>query len=429
MRLLVWEWRKLFRLPALWVFLGLCLVLNGVLLSAPSALDRAFFNHTSADAAALGQRVDEDFQAGLTTLPYTEDRDLLRQSTEGMENIFAGYDTGRELTGFYRQVMKEDPVAQEWMAWKYRLLQGRVDHLARTGAAMDLYVGPITHASHQYLWDTLFRAVVTEGLLLGLLCALYLVGHEELAGTAALTCASRTGRKLWRSKVLAALLAALGLYALLALCALGPYLVLWDYGGIWSASVSSQFNYLVDMLYARPFLTWADFTVGGYFAAMVAAGGGLVAVFWSASVSSQFNYLVDMLYARPFLTWADFTVGGYFAAMVAAGGGLVAVFTLIGAAAGLTTGHTYGAAIAAAALCALMLGLSSLLANLGLWSVYLFTTFAPVNLWMSIGGWFTELGQAGAVPWQETVGLTLNLLAWGGLTLLALRRFARKDVA
>lgn len=382
MRLLVWEWRKLFRLPALWVFLGLCLVLNGVLLSAPSALDRAFFNHTSADAAALGQRVDEDFQAGLTTLPYTEDRDLLRQSTEGMENIFAGYDTGRELTGFYRQVMKEDPVAQEWMAWKYRLLQGRVDHLARTGAAMDLYVGPITHASHQYLWDTLFRAVVTEGLLLGLLCALYLVGHEELAGTAALTCASRTGRKLWRSKVLAALLAALGLYALLALCTLGPYLVLWDYGGIWSASVSSQFNYLVDMLYARPFLTWADFTVGGYFAAMVAAGGGLVAV-----------------------------------------------FALIGAAAGLTTGHTYGAAIAAAALCALMLGLSSLLANLGLWSVYLFTTFAPVNLWMSIGGWFTELGQAGAVPWQETVSLTLNLLAWGGLTLLALRRFARKDVA
>ncbi len=45
MRLLVWEWRKLFRLPALWVFLGLCLVLNGVLLSAPSALDRAFFIH------------------------------------------------------------------------------------------------------------------------------------------------------------------------------------------------------------------------------------------------------------------------------------------------------------------------------------------------------------------------------------------------
>ena len=54
MRLAVWEWRKLFRLPALWVFVGLCLVLNGLLLSSPSAMDRAFFHDTSADAAALG---------------------------------------------------------------------------------------------------------------------------------------------------------------------------------------------------------------------------------------------------------------------------------------------------------------------------------------------------------------------------------------
>ena len=65
MRLVVWEWRKLFHLPALWVFVGLYLVLNGLLLSSPSAIDRAFFHDTSADAAALGQRVDEDFLAGL----------------------------------------------------------------------------------------------------------------------------------------------------------------------------------------------------------------------------------------------------------------------------------------------------------------------------------------------------------------------------
>ena len=183
--------------------------------------------------------------------------------------------------------------------------------------------------------------------------------------------------------LLAALAAALCLYALLVLLTLGPYLLLWDYGGIWSASVSSQFNYFVDMLYARPFLTWADFTVGSYFAAMVAAGGALVAV-----------------------------------------------FTLMGAVAGLLIGNTYGAAIAAAALCALMIGLSSFLVNgLGLWWAYLLTTFSTAYLWLSISGWFTELGQGGLVPWQETAGLTLNLLVWGGFTLLALRRFGRKDVA
>ena len=381
MRLAVWEWRKLFRLPALWVFVGLCLALNGLLLSSPSAMDRSFFNDTSADAAALGQRVDEEFLTGLEALPDTENRTILRQYVTGLENTLEGYDT-QELTNFYQSLMAGDSLAQSWMAWKYDLLQERVDHLAQTGAALDLYAGPITHDSHQYLYNTLFRVLLTESVLLGLLCALYLVGYEGLSGTQSLTCSSRTGRGLWRSKTLAALAAALGLYALLALLTLGPYLLLWDYGGIWDSSVSSQFNYFVDMLYSRPFLTWTDFTVGGYFAAMIAAGGGLVAV-----------------------------------------------FTLMGAVAGLLIRHTYGAAIAAAAFCALLLGLSSALANLGMWSAYLLTTFSPVCLWLAINGWFTELGQSGLVPWQETVGLALNLLIWAGLVLLALRRFGRKDVA
>ena len=381
MRLAVWEWRKLFHLPALWVFVGLCLILNGLLLSSPSAIDRAFFNDTSADAAALGQRVDEDFLEGLAALSDTENRELLRQSAAGLENTLEDYDT-QELTNFYQSIMAGDSLAQSWMAWKYDLLQGRVNHLARTGAALDLYVGPITHDSHQYLYNTLFRVLLTESVLLGLLCALYLVGYEGLSGTQSLTCASRMGRGLWRSKTQAALVAALGLYALLALLTLGPYLLLWDYGGIWDSSVSSQFNYYIDMLYSRPFLTWMDFTVESYFAAMIVAGGGLVAV-----------------------------------------------FTLMGATAGLLIRNTYGAAIAAVAVCALLLGLSSALASLGLWSVYMLTTFSPVYLWLTINGWFTELGLGGLVPWQETVSLTFNLLMWGGLALLALRRFGRKDVA
>lgn len=380
MRLVMWEWRKLFCLPALWVFVGLCLVLNGLLLSSPSVMDRDFFRDTSADAAALGQRVDQDFLAGLAVLPDTDNRTILRQSVTGLENTLEGYDT-QELTNFYQSLMAGDSLAQSWMAWKYDLLQERVDHLAQTGAALDLYVGPITHDSHQYLYNTLFRVLLTESVLLGLLCALYLVGYEGLRGTQSLTCVSRTGRRLWEKKTLAALAAALVLYALLVLLTLGPYLLLWDYSGIWEGRVSSQFNYFVDMLYSRPFLTWTDFTVGSYFAAMMAAGGGLVAV-----------------------------------------------FTLMGAVAGLLIRHAYGAAIAAAALCALLLGVSSTLANLGMWSAYLLTTFSPVCLWLAINGWFTELGQIGLVPWQETVGLALNLVVWGGLTLLALRRFGRKDV-
>lgn len=49
-----------------------------------------------------------------------------------------------------------------------------------------------------------------------------------------------------------------------------PYFALWDYGGVWGASVSSQFNYLIESMVRRPFFTWADFTVAGYLAASLA---------------------------------------------------------------------------------------------------------------------------------------------------------------
>lgn len=87
----------------------------------------------------------------------------------------------------------------------------------------------------------------------------------------------------------------------MAAVTLGVYFRLWDYGGVWRASVSSQFNYLTDMLFRRPFLTWGDFTVGGYLA--------------------------------------------------------------------------------------------------GLWIAYFLSLVQPSCVWLGIGGWFTELGLSGAVPW------------------------------
>ena len=278
MNLAVYEWRKLFRLPALWAFLALCLAFNGLLIATLSPYDRAFFNETSQTAKALGQRVDEDFLAGLDAIPATENRDLLRQSVTGMEDIFETYDTG-ELSDFYAGVVEKSPLAVTWMTWKYDLLASRVEHLAQTDAALDLYAGLATYGSHQFLFGALFRAILCESAILAMLGTLYLLGYEGMHRAEGLACASRTGRKLRRVKGLAALQASAALYGLLAFCTLVPYFLLYDYSGIWNASVSSQFNYFSDMLVVRPFLTWGDFTVGQYLAAALALGAVLTAVF------------------------------------------------------------------------------------------------------------------------------------------------------
>ena len=379
MTLVAWEWRKLVRLPALWGFLVLCLAFNGLLLWEEDSL-RQPFNEASAIAEVLGQRVDGTFLDGLERLPRTEYGDLVLSAAREMTDIFEDYDT-RDLAGLYEGVVKDSPAAVRLMSWKYTLLAERAAHLSGTGAAMDLYAGPVTHDAHQFLYDTLFRAVVTESLLVGMLSMLYLLGFEGQRRTVSLICASRSGRKLYGKKVLAGLTAAVFLYILLAAVTLGVYFCLWDYGGVWGGSVSSQFNYLTDMLFRRPFLTWGDFTVGGYLA-------------------------------------AELTLGAL----------LTADFALLAAVCGLLLRNVYASALVLAVVCFGGVGLTAMLAQMGLWCGYFASLVHPACVWLGIGGWFTELGLSGAAPWQETVSTALALLSFGLGTALSLRLFRRKDI-
>ena len=380
MSLAVYEWRKLFRLPALWAFLALSLLFNALLICTLSEWDRSFFNETSADAALLGQRVEQAFCNGLAALPETENRAVLLQSVTGLEDIFETYDTG-VLKSFYTDVVKASPTAASWMAWKYDALSARVEHLVRTGAGMDLYAGPVTQGSHQFLFGTLMRAILGEAGIAAMLGTLYLLGYEGLHHTESLTCVSRTGRNLRRTKVLASLGAAPVFLILVAVPTLGLYFARFDYGGVWSASVSSQFNYLSDMMLVRPFLTWGDFTVAEYLAAALALGAALTAAF------SLLASLCGTLVRSPYL-----------------------------------------AALVLGLLCFGGLGLTSVLGNLPLWVGYVISCFQLPLVWISCNAWFTELGLNAVLPWQETIATAGNLLLLSAGTVLALGRFRRKDV-
>ena len=379
MRLLRYEWSKLARLPALWGVLALCLVFNCLLIGSGDRW-RWEWNEAAAITSGLDQRVDTDFLDGLGQRPQSEYRDYLLSAAESMTDIYADYDL-KSLSGFYNGYVKSSPTAAALMARKYDRLAERITHLSETGAAMDWYSGPITHNVHQFLYGTLMRAVLTEGAVLGMLSMLFLLGYENQQRTAAGVYASRTGRKLCRWKVLAGITWALAVYLLLAVLTLGVFLLFWDWGGIWSGSVSSQFNYVIDMLVRRPFFTWADFTVGSYLAAVVGLGGLLTVVF--ALLAAVCGTLVRNVYLSA----------------------LVLTLLLCGGA-------------AAQALCA----------QAGLWMGYALLTFQPVSVWLYVNGWFTELGLNAFVPWQETVGTGLGLAVCGVGTALALRRFGRKDV-
>ena len=379
MRLLRYEWSKLSHLPALWGVLVLCLAFNCLLIGSGDRW-RWEWNEAASMTGGLGQRVDTDFLDGLRQQPQSEYRDYLLSAAEGMTDIYADYDL-KSLSYFYNSYVKSSPTAAVLMECKYERLAERVAHLSETGAAMAWYGGPITHYVHQFLYGVLMRAVLTEGAGLGMLSILFLLGYENQQRTAAGVYASRTGRKLCRCKVLAGITWALAVYLLLAAVTLGIFLLFWDWGGVWDSSVSGQFNYITDLFYPRPFLTWTDFTAGGYLAAAVGMGGLLTVVF--ALLAAICGTLMRNVYLSA----------------------LLLALLLCGSA-------------AAQALCA----------QAGLWMGYALLTFQPVSIWLYVNGWFTELGLNAFIPWQETVGTGFGLAVCGLGTALALRHFGRKDV-
>ena len=380
MRLLRYEWSKLARLPAFWGVLVLCLVFNCLLIGSGDRW-RWEWNEAASMTKGLGQRVDIHFLDGLRQQPQSDYQDYLLSAAEGMTDIYRDYDL-QPLTDYYTGYIKSSSEATALMERKYDRLAERVTHLSETGAAMDWYGGPTSHNVHQFLYGALMRAVLTEGAVLGMLSMLFLLGHENQQRTAAGMYASRTGRKLCYYKALAGVSWALAIYLLLVAVTLVVFLIFWDWGDIWGGSVSSQFNYVIDMLVRRPFFTWADFTAGGYLAAVVGLGGLLTVVF--ALLAAVCGTLVQNVYLSA----------------------LVLTLLLCGGA-------------AAQALCA----------QVGLWMGYALLTFQPVSVWLYVNGWFTELGLNAFVPWQETLATGLNLLICSAGTALALRRFGRKDVS
>lgn len=379
MTLLGYEWRKLARMPVLWAVLTLCAIFNCTqMLEIAPYID--LFNEAGEAASQLGQRVDEDFLTGLRQREQTSYRDALLEAVEGMENVFETLDI-QVLSAYYEKYMDSSPLAQSLMAWKYDMAEERAAHLARTGAAMDLYAGPVTTQVHQFLFGNLLLKVLMESAVLGMLSILYLLGYEDIQHTTHAVCATRTGRKLWRPKVLAGVGAAVGLYAVLAGSALAAFFTVWDFSGIWSASVSSQFNCHTDLLIIRPFMTWADFSVAGYLAAVLLLGGVLVIV-----------------------------------------------LALLAAVAGLLVRNVYLAGLVLMVLCTSGYAVGVALAELGWWELFVVFTFNPVLLLLEVNAWFTEVGMNTFIPWQETVGTVGGLALLSGGTALALRRFRRKDV-
>lgn len=372
------EFRKLAVMPVLAGFLVLSLIFNALMVAGSSYLV-PYVRAAAEVTRSFGGRIDETMREAFAAGATEEERALLGDAVATAENIFVGMDTS-ELSAHYAAALGPSPLA-DLMERKYQALQVRVDHLAATGAALDLYAGPYTHDVHQLLFGRLMPAVIGEGALAGIAAALLLQEVERMAGTRQMLFSSAVGRRIMLVKLACAVAVGLACYVLLAVVTLGGAIFFLDAGDLLGANVSSQFNFLVEGTFIKPFMTWGDFTVAGYLLATCALGAALV---------------------------------------------LMAV--VVASAWGVLFRDAYRTALALAVACVSMPVISDVAARMGVWEVYTAASFLPVNIWLRAWAWFTDQGRFSFIPWHEVVAVGAGLVAMVAMAGWSYRRFSRRDV-
>lgn len=196
-----------------------------------------------------------------------------------------------KLEGFQAEFIRKNSAA----------LQSRVKEIETDGEEDELYFPGNMCRTHGFLYGILFRALVFESALLGVLIMMYIVNFEFMHGTQALAYSSRRGRKLATNQFGAAFISGLLVPALLMAVVLPAYFALFNFSNLWNVSVSSPLNVEMSGIGFFPVITWTRMTVLQYLWATIGIAFALQAVFcllaFAVAVFFRNNYAGFIIYA------------------------------------------------------------------------------------------------------------------------------------
>lgn len=374
-----WEWKKLCRVPMLYVFFALCIVFN-MQLVLEERYGEDYVAYVKQARHDAGSRMGDAFWERVESFSDGEEKERLLRETKGAQDIFEAYDaldTAALIVNKYRM----DGWTAAALGHKYQKQARRIQKLAASDASLDVGAAGMTKTIFDALFEKLCRAVLTEGLLLAVFAALFCSGSEQFERTWQLVYTSRRGRSVQREKLLAGLLFAAAMYVLLALVSCAVFAGSWRLGEIWETHMSTQFYDAYSMGIRLPFVPWADFTMRGYLAAVLLLG------------------LV-----------------------------LAVVFYLLGYLAGLLAKNSYAGFAAVFVASALNLEVIMLAGNAGSWGIYEAAMWTPAGVWLLHPLWFTDMGIHAVIPWQECTAAALCLAAAAVLLSCGFCYYNRKDL-
>ena len=375
------EWKRLGRLPMLYLFVFCCVTFHCLWISGSgSGMITERVRYTADAAAAAGTTLmGGEWDKALQSLPDSREKLELIRETVGKTDILEGYDAVHIASLLEENWFITGKPAVLLKA-KYRKLQPSVDTLAELDASLSVFAAEQTPYVMTHGQD-LMKMLTVESFILACLIACFLTGNDLLCQTEGVLRSTRTGRS---QQVLRFCAGACHLFALTLLTwlpSLLAFCVRWHVGKILKSNVSSQFlSYLVGAEQV-PFLTWIPFSVWGYFLSVMILG----------FIQVLFVYI---------LIWSV----------------------------SLPLRNSYVSALCFTALFAFNIALLKNAATEHLWTAHALLQWLPFSGWYYQSFWFTDMLGYALLPWQETwQTLCLCFLA-GFLWMFSRRKYQKQDL-
>ncbi|WP_141430813.1 ABC transporter permease subunit [Bacillus sp. 03113] len=150
--------------------------------------------------------------------------------------------------------------AAETAKKNYSTLGERLDKLIANEEHKNMFFIGKIYQMHSLLFKTLFRTMVFEIMILVVLITGYILTYEFENNTHLTAYSSKRGRKLTMDKLLASIAASLIVTTLILGVTLGSYFIVFNYSGLWQASISSYFNAEKSF----PYISWWKMTFTTY---------------------------------------------------------------------------------------------------------------------------------------------------------------------
>lgn len=379
MRIFKAEIGKVLYIPMFWIPVICCIVFNiGVVaVYRYAVMDYGYFSYIGKTASVTGNVLGDKFFEKLSKAEDCDEKWRLIHAVKEPENIYESYDAG-ERADYYIKTYRISGVAEKLFRAKYERLKPSVEKLGRTGAAFSLYAADMTVNMHNLLFGVLVRAIIAECCIIATLFMLHLFSYEHGSRTEASVYTTRTGRGIYKYKLLAGFILSVICFMVIAAVSLVGYFSIFDYSQIWDSSVSSIYN---ELFLEGSLITWTDFTVGGYLFAVLGMGMGLTLVF--AAMGGVIGFFISDNYM----------------------GVLIFIMILLS-----------------------MAVADSMFFESGRWGAYFLFQFSPVMLWFSEPQWFTDMGILSVFPFHETAGFFINVIFWGLLLMLGYKYIKRKEI-